>query len=594
MARLADGVSLEAAQAEMTLIAQRLEATYGNDHDGIDASVIPLHEYTVGRSRQLLVLLLGGVGVVLLATCANVGNMVMARGTDRLRELAVRQALGAGRGRIVRMLFVENAVLAAAGVGTGVLASVGLVRGLVALAPASIPRLDEVGIDVRTTLAAAALAVVTPLLFGLLPSWQISRAVPRETLAEGGRSGTQASGGRARQGFVAVEIAIALLLVTGAGLLGRSFLRLLDVELGFRPDRVLTLQTTVPGSTYPDPEDAARLYDRWLAQAATVPGVEAVGLVNAPPLSGFDANGGFMLEGQDWADIQGNWTAQSAVYRVASGAYFDAMGMTVRRGRTFDATDVAGGEPVAVINEALARKHFAGVDPIGRRIRFAGMDAVNPWLTIVGVVADIRFRDPAQPAQPEVFVDFRQLPTRTRYFVTTAIRLRPGFSDAALVSALRDEWRRLDPDVPLEFDRMVTLVDRATANRRFTFAVVGAFGALALVLAAIGVYGILAYTVTQRSREIGIRMALGASRGAVTRLVFGGVIGAVGAGVAAGIVAAAGLTRFLESFLYDNTALDPSTFAGAAAVLVLVSLAAAWSPIRRAARIDPAIVMREE
>ena len=277
-----------------------------------------------------------------------------------------------------------------------------------------------------------------------------------------------------------------------------------------------------------------------------MPGVDAGGLVNAPPLSGLDANGAFMFDGQAWDEIKDNWTAQSAVYRMASDGYFAAMGMDLRRGRTFDSRDVSGAEAVAVVNEALARRYFAGRDPLGQRIRFAGMDLVNPWLTIVGVVGDVRFRDLAVESVPEVFVNFRQLPMRTQYSVTTAVRVRPGLAPESVATALREEWRQLDPDVPVEVSRMTTLVDRSTASRRFTLTVVGGFGIMALALAAMGVYGILSYSVAQRSREIGIRMALGASSRSVISLVFRSVTGAVGLGVIGGVLAAVALTRFLQ------------------------------------------------
>ncbi|MCC7035165.1 MAG: ABC transporter permease [Acidobacteria bacterium] len=594
IARLTPGVTLAGAQAEMTLIARRLEATYGAEHDGTDASVVPLHERVVGGSRQLLLILLGGVGIVLLATCANVANMIVARGTGRRRELAMRQALGAGRARLVRILLVENAVLGAAGAIAGIAVAAGLVRVLVAAAPASIPRLDHVGLDTRTALFALALALITPLAFGLLPSLQLARTPLRDALAEGGRLGTRAGGARTRQGLVALEIAVALLLVTAAGLLGRSFLQLLEVDPGFEPTDVVTVDTTMPAGKYADPAASARLYAAWLDRITQVQGVERAGLVNAPPLSGLDANGAFMLDGQAWDDIKDNWVAQSAFYRVASDGYFDAMGMSMRRGRGFDERDVAGAEPVAVINETLAREHFAGRDPVGQRIRFAGMDRVNPWLTIVGVVGDVRFRDLAVEAQPEVFVNYRQLPMRTRYFITTAVRLQTGVPAEPVLAALREQWRSLDPDVPVELSRMTTLVERSTASRRFTLTVVGVFGLTALVLAAMGVFGMLSHAVAERSREIGIRMALGASRGAVMGLVFRGVAGAMAAGVAGGVLAALGLTRFLQAFLFGVTALDPRAFGAAVLALTGVAFLAAWHPVSRASRIDPAVVMREE
>jgi predicted permease len=594
VARLRPTATLASAQAEMSTVARRLESIYGTDHDGTDASVIPLHDYTVRGSRQLLLVLFGGVAIVLLATCPNVANMVIARGTDRQRELALRLALGASRIRLVRMLLVENALLAAGSAVAGLAVAVGLVRGLVAMAPASIPRLDQVRLDTRTALFATALAVLTPVVFGLWPALQLSRRSPRDILAEGGRLGTGASGRFTWQGLVALEVAVALLLVTAAGLLAQSVMRLLAVDPGFQPAQVLNVQTTVPSGRFTDPEAGSRLYGQWVARAATVPGVAAVGLVNAPPLSGLDANGGFMLDGQAWDDVKANWVAQSAVYRIASDGYFQAMGMALTRGRGLDARDVSGAEPAAVVNEALARKHFAGRDPLGQRIRFAGMDEVNPWLTIVGVVRDVRFRDLGAEAAPEVYVDYRQLPFRTRYFMSTAVRLQPGIGVDTVTAQLRDAWRNLDPSIPIEISPMTALVDRSTASRRFTLAVVAAFGTMALLLSGLGVYGVLSFSVAQRAREIGIRMALGATRRSVTGLVFLGAAVPVVAGVAVGVLAALGLTRFLQALLFGVTALDPGTFAAASLTLLVVASAAAWVPASRASRIDPAVVMRQD
>jgi putative ABC transport system permease protein len=592
--RLKPTGSLPAAQIEMTSIARRLEAQYGADHDGTDASVVPLLDYTVRNSRTVLLVLLGAVGVVLLATCANVANLVIARGTDRARELALRLSLGAGRGDLLRLLVLENIVLGVGAAVAGMAAAVGLVRALVALAPAAIPRISEAAIDGRTAIAAAVLAIATPLVFGLWPALAMSRTAPRESLADGGRLGTRAGTGRARQALVAVEIAVALLVVTAAGLLGRSLLGLLRIDPGFSPAGVVTMETTIPTSRYPEIDAVVRMYDTWLATVDALPGVTGVGLVSAPPLSGFDPNGAFLHEGQTFDDIKANWVAQSATYRVASAGYFAAMGIQVTRGRGFDARDVAGADVVAVVNDALVRKHFAGRDPIGRRIQFAGMDRVNPWLTVVGVAGDVRFRDLGTEALPEVYVNYQQVPARAYYGVTTAIRTAAGTSVASIVPALRDRWRDLAPDVPVVMSEMTALVERSTASRRFTFAVVTMFGVSALILAALGVHGILSYTVVQRTREVGIRMALGATSSSVASLVCRDAGGAVAVGVAAGIAAVVGLTRFLQSLLFGVTALDPVTLVAATGALAAVALVAAWWPVRRAAAIDPVVAMRTE
>ena len=593
VARLGNGVDLPAAQAEMTAIAGRLEAEYGDDHDGTDASVIPLLDRVVGSSRATLWLLFGAVTLVLLTACVNVANTLLARGADRRRELAIRLALGADRRRLVRLLLTENLLVGLAGGVAGLILAGWIVRALVALGPSVLPRVDAVTIDARVMLFALALGLLTPVVFGLLPSIQVARSGLRDALAEGGRAAT-AERGRLRATLVAVEVALALVLLVGSGLLVRSFANVLSVDPGFDPGGVVTLQTTVPGEKYPSPPQAAGFYQALLERLEALPGVRAAGLINAPPLGGADANGAFLFEGQSWEAIAGDWSVQSASYRVASAGYFRAMGIPVVRGRTFADTDDANGEAVALVNLTMARKYWPDGDPIGQRIQFAGMDSRNPMLTIVGVVGDVRHRDLTGDAVPEVYVDFRQLPQRTAYFVTTAVRLEPGLAADGFVATARQAVRDLDPDVPVEFSTMEAQVMSSVASRRFLMFVIAGFGTISLLLAAIGIYGVLAYSVSQRTQEIGVRMALGADARSVVRLVVGSALGWVGAGVAAGLVAAVLLTRVLQSFLFGVEPTDPVTLAGVLVVLAAVAALAGYVPARRATRVDPIVAMRVE
>ena len=593
VARVRGDVPLAQARAEMSAIAARLEAAHGDDHDGTDAAVDSLQERLVGASRPLLLVLLGAVAVVLLGACVNVASMLVARSTDRRKELAVRLALGASRGQLVRLLLTENMILGLAGALLGLgLASV-LMRALVTLAPPQLPRLDEVGIDGPVVAFGVLVALATPLLFGLWPALRFSRPDLRDAMVESGRGMAAGGRARARLTLVAIEAALAVVLVCGAGLLVRSFVALLSVNPGFQASGVVTMQTTVPGDTYADPARASQFYGSLLERVSAVPGVQRAGLINTPPLSGQDANGAFLHEGQEWSEISSNWTAQSASYRVVSGDYFQAMGIPIVRGRTFGTGDVAGAEYVAVVNQAMAARHFAGRDPVGARIRFAGMDEDNPWLTIVGVAGDVRHRL-ASDAAPEVYVHYPQRPARMAFFVTTVARVAPGVAVATVVPRMRDAVRQIDPDVPAELSTMEASVGRAVADQRFAVLLLSGFGALALLLAAVGIYSVLAQTVTARAPEIGVRMALGAAPGSVVGLILRDTMGAVTAGVAVGLIAAVLLSRLLGSLLYEVTASDPFSYLASLVVLMVVAAIAGLVPARRATRIDPVIAMRAE
>jgi putative ABC transport system permease protein len=593
VARVRADVTHAEAQAEMSAIAARLEALHGDDHDGTDAAVVRLQDRLVSASRPLLLVLLGAVVVVLLGACASVASMLVARAADRRRELAVRIALGATRGGVLRLLLIEHLVLGLAGGALGLALSGAFIRGLVALAPPQLPRLDDIALDATVMLFAAGLAVLTSFLCGLIPALQVSRPDVREALVEAGRGMSAGGRSRTRVALVGVEVALAVVLVSGAGLLVRSFVNLLATDPGFQPAGVITMETTLPGDTYEDAARAVQFYRQLLDRVAATPGVARAALINTPPLSGFDASGAFLHEHQDWNDIAGDWTAQSASYRVVSGEYFQAMGIPIARGRTFDDRDVAGAEFVAVINQALAARHFAGRDPLGARIRFAGMDRDNPWLTIIGVAADVRHALTGDPTH-EVYVHFPQRPDRMAWFVTTVARLEPAATAEMVAPRLRDAVRMLDQDVPAELSTLAASFDRSVADRRFAVLLITGFGALALLLAAAGLYGVLSQTVAARTPEIGVRMALGAAPGAVVGLVLRDTAAAVGAGAAVGLAAALLLSRLLTPLLYQVTAADPLAYAAALGVLALVALAAGLMPARRATRVDPVVAIRAE
>jgi predicted permease len=589
--RLAPGVSLAQAQAEMTAIAARVKAVNGDDDDATDARVVGLHDQLVGGSRRTLLLLFGAVALVLLAACANVASGLLARGAERRKELAIRMSLGAKRARLVRLLLTENLVLAGAGGVVGLVLAGWLVRALVAAGP-TLPASGPVGIDGRVVAFALALSLLTPLVFGLLPSVQVSRTEIRDALAEGGRQGAPGGRTRTRHAFVTVEVALALLLLAGSGLLVRSFLKVLAVDPGFDPSRVLALETSVPGDS-DTAAQAADFYRRLLERVRQLPGIAHAALINAPPLGG-DANGAFLFEGQRFEDIRSNWAAQAASYRVASDDYFATLGIPILRGRAFTDRDRAGTEPVAVISQAMARKFWPGRDPLGQRIRFAGMDRVNPWLTIVGIAGDVRHSALTGDVEPAVYVHYLQNPERVAYFVTIAVRTAPAVDPATAVTTLRQTVAALDPNVPVEFSTMEARVASSVADRRFTMLVLFSFGAVSLLLAAIGLYGVLAYSVVRRTQEIGIRMALGADPGSVVGLVLKGAMGSVLTGVVIGLAATLALTRLLRSLLFEVTPTDPVVLVAALAVLGAVAWIAAYGPARRAARVDPLVAMRVE
>ncbi len=588
--RLKQGVTLEQAQAQMTAVAARLEQQYPPSNSGKSASVMPLGEDEVGSVRPTLFLMLGAVALVLLISCANVSNLLLAKATARTREIAIRSAVGASRGRIVRQLTTESLVLALAAGALGLLLAVWGSGALVALAPSDIPRIDEVRVDGWVLAFTLAVSVGASLLFGLAPALHASRVDLNESLKLGG-SRTTAGGaaGRMRGALVIGEIALSVVLLAGAGLLIKSFVALHKVALGFRPENVLVMETSVPSSSDESARRAVRFYKDLLAQASTVPGVIAAGATAAPP-------GQIMSWGAYFIDRLPSReerlvAAPQAVFSVVTPGAFQALGIPLRRGRDFSGRDSEDAPETAVINDALARAAFGGTDPIGRSI-VCGLDmaSIKP-MRIVGVVGDVRQGGPAAPAKPEIYMPFEQHAGRS-----TALNLvmRTTSTPLALADTLRRKAHAISSDVPVKFTTMEAELGENVAAPRFRTLLLGIFAGLAVLLAMAGVYGVMAYTVGQRTGEIGLRIALGADPKHVMTLVLGQGLKLAGLGLAIGLLAAAAASKLLTKLLFDVKTTDPTTYAAVAVLLGAVALAACYLPARRAMKVDPLVALRQE
>ena len=596
--RLKPSVPVSAAAAEMQTIGAQLKRQYGNDENAIGVVTTPVKDALIPpTARGSLLLLLLIVGLVLLIACANVAATLLARGEERRTEMAVRAALGAGRGRLVRQLLAESAVLGVLGGASGLLLAAWLVRVLRSLDGLALPGHETIGIDATVLVFTLALALLTPLVFGLLPALQSSRAELRDALAEGGRQAAPARA-RVRTALVIAEVAIALVLLVGSALLVRSFVHVTSIDPGFDAAGVVTADLAVPLEKYPDPRQAAQFYASLSEQLRALPGVIAAGAATQLPLGKFDPDGALVIEGHSDAggtsDGKYDGFKYSAGYKVVTPGYFDALRMRLRQGRLLQDTDVAGQLPVAVVSQLFVRQFLPRTNPIGVRFKYAGMDPVNPTFTIVGVVDDVRFQALTRPPVPQVYVPMLQAPYRARWTVSLAARAADVRQEGQVASALREVVRKYDADVPVELSSLETMVSGSVADRRLMLALVAGFAALALVLAASGIYSVLSQAVAQRRAEIGVRMALGADARTVVRLVLAGAMTPVAAGAVIGLAAAAGGTRLLRSLLFEVGPLDPAAFAGAAAVLIAVALLAAYLPARRATRVDPIAALRAQ
>ena len=588
VARLKPDITLEQAQSQMTSIGTRLEQEYPLSNREKNVVVTRMRDEMVGDVRLTLYLLLGAVGVVLLIACANMANLLLAKASARTREIAIRAAVGASRGRIVRQLITESIVLAVLSGLAGLLLSIWGSSALVALAPSNVPRLAETGVDGWVLAFTFGVSVVSSLLFGLAPALQASRVDLNDALKQGAaRAVIGGAAGRMRSALVVAEIALSVMLLAGAGLLIKSFVALHNVALGYRPENVLVMRTSVPAADLEGARRSTRFYKSLLPEIATLPGVSAVGATRVPP-GRVSSNGGY------WIDYlpplnQLSVTAPQAVYSVVAPGAFAALGIPLKRGRDFDDADGYEAPFTAVINEALARKAFPNQDPLGRLI-FCGMDSLN-GMKIVGVVGDIRQYGPAREPSPEIYMPYEQHP---RTATALNILVRTAADPGPLSQALQRKVRERSPDVPVNFITMEASLSESVAAPRFRTLLLGIFAGLAVCLAMAGVYGVMAYVVSQRSNEIGLRMALGASSGDALRLVLQQAAGLTGIGLALGLIGAAAATRMLASLLFQVKPTDPLTYGGVILLLALVSLAASYIPARRAANVDPLVALRQE
>ena len=587
--RLRDGVTLEQANAEMIGIARRLEQEYPTSNAEKSVRVVPLQEILVGGSRATLYVLLAAVAFVLLIACANVANLLLARATVRGREMVVRAAVGAARARLVRQLLTESAVLGLlAGVGGVLLAGVG-VAALVALAPPDLPRLDEIAID-RTALGFALLiSLASSVIFGLAPAVQVSRVQLVEGLRQGGKgSALGARSGWARNAFVIAEVALAVVLVVGAGLLGRSLLALAAVDMGFSPERLLVMRTAVPVSSAQEAPRATAFYRDLLPELRVVPGVIALAGVTSLPTA-VRSNGGYWIQGGPAPEQQGIRSPQ-AIFNVVTPDYFRAMRIPVKRGRDFHDGDRRDAPLVAIVNEALVRASFPSEDPLGRTVR-AGLDTLEP-MTIVGVVADVRTWGPSRSAQAEIYMPYEQHPGPATALTLVA---RTDASDPlALTETMRRKIRERNPEVPVKAETMEMTLQTASATPRFRTFLLVVFAVVALLLAVAGIYGVMAYSVNQRVPEIGVRVALGASPGDILKMIVGQGARLAAVGLALGIALALAASRLLEGLLFGVTARDPLILAAVTMLVAAAALGACYIPGRRALRVEPMIALRSE
>jgi predicted permease len=593
--KLKPGVSVVEAQAELDTITARLRRDYPENYPpngGLTFSVVPLLEQVVGNVRPALLVLLGSVGLVLLIACANVANLQLSRAVARQREIAVRTALGASRWRIIRQLLTESVLLALGGGALGMLICLWSMQWMHVLGTKSIPRLQDVGIDSRVLLFTVLLSVCSGILFGLAPALRVSRLDLNATLkdASRGSAGTSAvwgHGNNVRRLLVVSELALSVVLLIGAGLLIRSFVRLQNVSPGFNAQNVLTFDLTMTGRKYGDKQAILNTYRQLWDGLEHVPGVSASGGVTSLPLSQAYAWTPITVEGR--TPLPGE-KFLNADERVVGGHYFEAMGIPLRRGRFFNEQDDARKPRVVLVDEYMAEQVWPGQDPIGKRIHIVELKSDEPWQTVVGVVG--RVKQDTLDSDPRIayYLPQTQYPTRAM-----TVALRSGHDPSGVLSAVKNELRKLDADLPMYYIRtMQQRVDESLARRRFSMLLLAVFAGVALALATIGIYGVMAYLVNQGTREIGIRVALGATRRNIVSLVVRQGMALALSGVAIGLAGAVMLTRLIRSLLFGVEATDPVTFVGIALLLGLVALLASYIPARRASRVDPLVALRYE
>jgi putative ABC transport system permease protein len=589
VALLKPGVTLPHAAAEMETITARLRQQYPTTNNRRFNRVVSLHEHLVGDTNKVLWLLLGAVTFVLLIGCANVANLLLASGAARQKEMAIRTALGASRWRVMRQLFTESTILALTGGAVGVLIAIWGLAAITKLLPGDFPRLNEIHLDLRILGFTFAASVLTGILFGLVPALQISRPDVQESIRETGRG---ASGSRRqnrfRQALIAGEIALCVVLLAGAGLLFRSFLRLQSVNTGFVSGQVLTARLTPSGTSYNNQADYDKFYNQVIEKVSAIPGVQDAGLINTLPLdkgptTGFRVEGRPVLTPDKWPMVN---------YRAVSPNYFRAMGIPVVQGRAYTERDNSNAPAVMIINQQTAREIFPDENPVGKRITFGNVDQNQQpvWFEIVGVVANVRSLELREESQSEIYFSSLQ-----DYWAAMSLVVRSTVEPASLSAAVRQAVNEVDKSVPVsQVKTMDKVVSESITQPRFNLFLLVLFSTVAMLLSAAGIYGVTAYTVSQRTRELGIRLALGAQVGDVLKMILAQGMAVIGVGLVLGLAAAFGLMRLLRSLLFGIGENDPLTFVAITIVLLIVALIACYIPARRATKVDPLEALRAE
>jgi putative ABC transport system permease protein len=586
LGRLKPGVTLDAASRELEAIAAGIRREHPDTASGVGVRAELLADRVVSNVRQMLLVLLGAVGCLLLIACVNVANLLITRGAARQHELAIRAALGGGRLRLAGQLLVESTLVSAIGGALGVVLASGLLRVLVAVAPDGTPRLDEVRLDLSALAFAVAASAICGVVFGAFPAFQASSADGQHVVVRGRTAGASARSHRLRRGLMAVEVALALVLLVGAGLMVRTLRQLTLVDLGFRSERLLTMRFALTGDRWDAPRLVA-FYGDLLARIRAIPGVAGAALTDSLPIDGSNWNSIFIAEGKP---VPARPDLPASAFTPVSDGYFETLGMRLMRGRLFNAAERPKSAPSIVINETLARRIWPGEDPIGKRLKQGWPEQPGTWREVVGVVGDVKLEGVAVATPLQVFLPLAHETSRNLWMV-----VRSTGDPATVQSAVEAGLHALEKDVPLySVGTMDSLIDTSIARERMSVLVLAVFAGIALVLASVGLYGVVAHGVTERTHEIGVRMALGAESRHVLGLVVRQGLSAAAVGAAIGLAGAAALSRSMEGLLFGVEPTDPLTFVAVVTTLLLVTLAACYLPARRATRLDPTQALRSD
>lgn len=588
VARLKAGITKEQAETEMNVIAANLEQQYPNSNKEWRIKLIPLRQEIVGEVQPMLLVVGGAVGFVLLIACVNVANLLLARTTAREKEIAVRSALGAGRRRIIRQILTESMLIALLGGVFGLLLGIWGVRGLIALSPDKLPRLQMVGIDGRMFAFTLCMALLTGVIFGLAPALNVSKANLNELLKDSSRGSTGGLRHRRLRGMLVIaEVSLAFVLLTGAGLLMRSFIYLQRVDPGFNPERVMTASLDMSYERYKDRSEMSRFFERLLERVQALPGVRSAGATTDLPWTGYDENTSFIIEGRTYPE----GSEPHARYHSVTPDYFRTISVPLKAGRFLNEKDDAAAAKVLLINESMARRYWPDEGAIGKRISFRSNPSEKDWTTVVGVVGDVKDTPSAAVAEPAFYWPLGQNIWQSEVFLA----IRADIDPLALVEPVRREVLALDKDLAIaDVNNLEQIAGAAVNGPRFALLLIGIFAVVALILAVVGIYGVISYSVGQRSHEIGVRMALGAQQSDVLKLVIRQGVILILIGVAIGATSSLALTRVMGSFLFGVSATDPPTFAIISLLLGGVALAACYIPARRAMKVDPMIALRSE